>query len=247
MGRRSGEPLAVTIEHALPDRGYAMEVTLTGVPVQGQRADMAVRLTEKGAPIRLAGDNFSRLVHMTLVSADLADHQHEYFFNEDPDGTYPITPPVVGAGPYRLWVEINDVTTSDHHREQADFRAYADFIVAAAAAPTVVPAANESGYQIQFDFEELRAGEPVTIRAQVKNEADEIAKLLQVDSFYSIVGEGASWQLLAHVDRVTDDQTASISTITFPEPGRYSFWTEHYIEAGGTSEIVRDQMLLDVR
>lgn len=126
------------VQHA----SYALSAEIPASITTGTAVPVRLHLTKNGQPWDTAQDY--RMLHVILASADLEDMRHFVQPEQGATGTYTFSHRFTRPGRYRLWVEVDDVQADEHHGQDADLLATAEWTVAGDTLPSDLPSTEEN-------------------------------------------------------------------------------------------------------
>lgn len=209
---------------------YRVAVAVTPAPpTAGTPAAVRFRVTRKNEPANLAAEG--RALHLVLASKDFGDLVHTVAPAREGIGRYRLDHTFTRPGPYRVWIEVDNVEASERHDARADLIASADLAVGGESplptADLLVRTAETtvSGYRVRLLHQPLVAGQPAELRVDVRDSAGAPVPLFQEEPFlFFLVGEGFSSFRHGHGTRLPDGAPGLIHA--FPAPGAYALWME---------------------
>jgi len=218
---------------------YGVTITTPEIIKSSELTELIIRVTKDGQPIDLlANDKF---LHATLVSSDLKDlavfNLQENFLEPEP-GVLVTQHPFLDQ-PYTMWVEINDVTSRDHHGvDKTDYIARLNLNTDKKAVTEASLITKEREFDaehtIQLNHDKLVAGQPARLSVSVLDAGGNTVPLLDdFDHFYVIVSQQKEFYEMWHVDQALSD-AAQVTTqeTVFPEAGRYIFGIRIFADDG---------------
>lgn len=209
---------------------YRVAVAVTPAPpTQGTPAAVRFRVTRQNEPANLAAEG--RALHLVLASKDFGDLVHTVAPAREGIGRYRLDHAFTRSGPYRVWIEVDNVEASERHDAHADLLAFADLAVGGESpAPTAdllvrTAGTTVAGYRVRLFHPPLVAGQPAELRVDVRDGAGAPVPLFQKEPFlFFFVGEGLQSFRHGHGTRLADG--AAGLTHAFSAPGAYVLWME---------------------
>ncbi len=190
----------------------------------GEPTTLVFHVAKDGRP-RIIEDDL-RMMHIVLASEDLLDIQHTVGPWWTETGSYVLERTFSRPGRYRVWVELTDTQKREQHGPFADLIAYTDLTVTGSATVSAYVLtkngrATDQGYVLALESTDLRAGEQMMLRLQVKNTRSEIITLPLEDAIvYAMTGPGLSFFQHGHAKTQPDLRSVAFP-VTPPLPGDY--------------------------
>lgn len=227
---------------------YTVQLIAPLTPTKSIEQQIVFLITRDGEPQDVVEE--MHMLHAVVASKDSTDIAHTNVLERIDAGTYAFAHTFTQAGPYRVWVEINGLT-SQHHGEQANVIVYQDLSVADSTTPQ--PAMNSSvrqnprGMHMVLSSDTFASGEPSTLRLQIENDTGTPFALPEHGNImFAVAGDEFAFFRHGHFDARSDDEKSVSLSLTFPKPGRYGLWLETYVLQNDEYRHIRMPFMLTV-
>ncbi len=149
-------------------------------------------------------------------------------------GVYDITHTFARAGQYRLWLEIADNTTNEHHAKHATLIAFTDLTVGEGTVPVSDQQKKGDTYSMVLRPSSPKSGEASSLTLTLRNPEGKAVRFMKEEPFmYILVSEDHSFYLLDHGTATANLLTGMIP-VTFPKSGTYYLMTHaNFFDADG--------------
>ncbi len=205
---------------------------------------LELRVYNDAQPVDI--DTTNRVLHLTLVSDDLLNFFHGFKeFSQQEPGVYIIQYPLQNI-PYRVWLDIPDLETRDHHGDRIQYRGTTilqpDAVKTGGLAEQGTEVDVGGGYSAKLTLpKELFTGGSAVVPTVTLYDPQHqpIATVQNADHFYTLVGSSEEYRLEHVAHELSTDTTLALHPLIFKKSGMYSLWMEIYVQNGNTIETFR--------
>ena len=193
-----------------------------------------------------------KVVHYIIASDNYQDFFHTFAPEVQGPGVFYLDHTFTQPGRYRVWTELVDTHKGKelHHNQNAELVSFVDLTVTGQATQALVPITEQTAtvgpYQVTYQAQGLKAGQPTTIDVHVTDaDGKTVPVFTQEPAIYVMVGPDGSFMSHTHTNPAAANNHIKV-TETLPTAGAYLWWTEIYAQEGEAYAALQVPFLLTV-
>ena len=252
--RNTISPSSVASHILIQNAPYSVEVRPTSPLQVGETVRLHFTVKKEGIINDIYADD--KVLHYVIASQNFKDFFHTFSPEEAGPGRFYLDHTFTQPGQYRIWTELVDTTKGkdEHHGEHAELVSYVDLTVGGerssdpGIAPITAADAWAGQWHVVTERRGLTAGQPTTIRMHVEDRAGTRLPVFPAEpAIYVMTDENLAFFRHTHTQPALQNNTIIELSETFPQPGRYLFFTELYVQDGEAYQVVQVPFELTIK
>ena len=231
------------------NEAYAIRVEYPERIQVGEKTNVLLHVFRGDVPADLAQEG--RTLHVVIGDDQLKDIEHIIAPYSPAAGTYRIPHIFTEAGRYRVWAEIDNDGSADHHGEFSDLVSFTEFQTKGTGIDGLVHQAwgvpfRWGDFEIRMNPETTPSGKPVTLSVSAFRDGQSVPLIPAGDpANFALIGKDFGYFRHGHFSR--GSQNSIILETMLPSPGEYLLWLEMLLLDDQDTALVPVSILMNVQ